>query len=77
MPLTGVCPRACRPQAYCAHALSHVLRTRARIVHHNSKVSKKEEVPDSYRDQGLTRPKVLIVAPFKHSAFRSAVRGGG
>ncbi|KAF0310750.1 Digestive organ expansion factor [Amphibalanus amphitrite] len=56
--------------AYCAHALSHVLRTRARIVHHNSKVSKKEEVPDSYRDQGLTRPKVLVVAPFKHSAHR-------
>ncbi|KAF0302899.1 Digestive organ expansion factor [Amphibalanus amphitrite] len=56
--------------AYCAHALSHVLRTRARIVHHNSKVSKKEEVPDSYRDQGLTRPKVLVVAPFKHSAYR-------
>ncbi|XP_037084908.1 digestive organ expansion factor homolog isoform X2 [Pollicipes pollicipes] len=55
---------------YCAHALSHVLRTRSRIVHHNSKVSKKDDVPDSYRDQGLTRPKVLIVVPFKHSAFR-------
>ena len=41
-------------------------------MHHNSKVSKKEEVPDSYRDQGLTRPKVLIVAPFKHSAYRLA-----
>lgn len=55
---------------YCLHAVNHVLKTRTKVLHHNSKLAKKEDVPEEFRDQGLVRPKVLIVAPFKDSAYR-------
>lgn len=55
---------------YCLHAVNHILKTRSKVVHHNSKLSRRDEVPDEYRDQGLTRPKVLIIVPFKESALR-------
>ena len=28
------------------------------------------EIPDEYRDQGLVRPKILIIVPFKHSCLK-------
>uniref|UniRef100_T1IPY6 U3 small nucleolar RNA-associated protein 25 homolog n=1 Tax=Strigamia maritima TaxID=126957 RepID=T1IPY6_STRMM len=56
--------------AYCVHALNHILKTRSKIVHHNSKIKRHDDVPDEYRDQGLTRPKVLILVPFRESALR-------
>lgn len=43
---------------YCLHAANHILKTRTKIIHHNAKLSKKEEVTDEFRDQGLIRPKV-------------------
>ncbi|XP_066149415.1 U3 small nucleolar RNA-associated protein 25 homolog [Euwallacea fornicatus] len=56
---------------YCLHALNHVLKTRTKVLHHNSKLSKKDiVVPEEFRDQGLVRPKVLIVTPFKNSAYK-------
>ncbi|XP_049777851.1 U3 small nucleolar RNA-associated protein 25 homolog [Schistocerca cancellata] len=55
---------------YCLHAINHILKTRLKIVHHNAKLLKKQEVPDEFRDQGLVRPKVLIIVPFRHSAYR-------
>ncbi|XP_077286205.1 U3 small nucleolar RNA-associated protein 25 homolog [Arctopsyche grandis] len=55
---------------YCLHALNHILKTRTKILHHNARLFKKDEVPDEFRDQGLVRPKVLIIAPFKDSAYR-------
>ncbi|XP_076268338.1 U3 small nucleolar RNA-associated protein 25 homolog [Rhynchophorus ferrugineus] len=55
---------------YCLHAINHVLKTRIKVLHHNSKISKKDDVPDEFRDQGLVRPKVLILAPFKSSAYK-------
>lgn len=54
---------------YSLHAVNHVLKTRIKVVHHNAKLSKKDDVPDEFRDQGLVRPKVLIVVPFKSSAL--------
>ncbi|KAH9507288.1 hypothetical protein Btru_056834 [Bulinus truncatus] len=59
--------------AYCLHALNHVLKTRSRIVAHNSKVkAKKVDLNDEveYRDQGLTRPKVLILLPYRDRALK-------
>lgn len=62
--------------AYCMHALDHVLKTRQKVLHHNSKIAKlkasKKNVamPDDVRDQGFTRPRVLIVLPFRDSAYR-------
>lgn len=69
--------------AYCLHALNHILKTRTKILHHNAKLGRLAEaaqtpggrpapvlMPDAYRDQGLFRPKVLIVVPFRESARR-------
>lgn len=61
---------------YCIQALNHVLKTRTKILHHNAKVAKllstkkHSVIPDSCRDQGLVRPKVLILLPFRDSAYR-------
>ncbi|KAH9497821.1 hypothetical protein DERF_013777 [Dermatophagoides farinae] len=56
---------------YSLHALNHILRTRSRIVSHNAKIKNNNQNydKDEYRDQGLTRPKVLIILPFRHSAY--------
>lgn len=55
---------------YCVHVLNHVLKTRLKVVHHNARLNKKEDVPEEFRDQGLVRPKVLILVPFRDSAYR-------
>ncbi|XP_068619017.1 U3 small nucleolar RNA-associated protein 25 homolog [Battus philenor] len=55
---------------YCLHVVNHMLKTRTKIVHHNSKLSRKSDISDEYRDQGLVRPKVLIMVPFKDAAYR-------
>lgn len=60
---------------YCLHVINHVLKTRTKILHHSAKLAKFNrsgmgEVPDEYKDQGLVRPKVLIIVPFKHSCLK-------
>lgn len=46
---------------YCVHVTNHVLKTRTKVLHHNARLSKKDDVPEEFRDQGLVRPKVKIV----------------
>lgn len=46
---------------YCLHVVNHMLKTRTKILHHNAKLSKKNDLSDEYRDQGLVRPKVCII----------------
>lgn len=60
---------------YTLHAVNHVLKTRKKIMNHNAKIKSRTQKKggtsgDLYRDQGYTRPKVLILLPFKHSAYR-------
>nr|KAF6398357.1 UTP25 small subunit processor component [Rousettus aegyptiacus] len=58
---------------YCLHAVNHVLKANARVLGNNSRRrSQKLGVgdDDDFRDQGLTRPKVLIVVPFREAALR-------
>lgn len=59
---------------YSLHAVNHALKTRIKIIHHNTRLSNRNngetDIPDEFRDQGLTRPKVLILVPFRDSAFR-------
>lgn len=54
---------------YVLHALNHVLKTRSAILK-NAKRLSKDSSAANVRDQGLCRPKVLIVVPFKESARR-------
>ena len=62
--------------AYCTHALDHILKARQKVLHHNSKITKLKAskksviIPDELRDQGFVRPRVLIVLPFRDSAYR-------
>jgi len=69
-------PRRCYASAeelqfvYCLHVVNHVLKTRGRVLAHNAKLrSRTDDVPDHCRDQGLTRPKVVILLPFRHAAL--------
>ncbi|XP_026478291.1 digestive organ expansion factor homolog [Ctenocephalides felis] len=56
---------------YCLHVLNHALKTRTKVLHHNSKIlQNKNEVPDRFRDQGFVRPRILIVVPFRDSALK-------
>lgn len=52
---------------YCLHTVNHVLKSREIVVANNDNQDGDE---DEMRDQGLTRPKVLILVPFKDSAYR-------
>ena len=54
---------------YCTHALNHMLKTRNKILKNNAKLSKNPgKSAIDVRDQGLCRPKIVIVVPFKESA---------
>ena len=48
-------------------------RTRSRVLKHNSRLLRAsqegKEISVELRDQGLTRPKVLILLPFRNSAL--------
>ncbi|XP_064159609.1 U3 small nucleolar RNA-associated protein 25 homolog [Anguilla rostrata] len=69
-------PLAEAPQvrsAYCLHALNHVLKANSRVLEHNTRLRERQAGDDhqgELRDQGLTRPKVLILVPFRDSALR-------
>ncbi|GAA5946457.1 hypothetical protein JCM1841_003883, partial [Sporobolomyces salmonicolor] len=65
--------------ASAMHAMNHVLKTRTRILKNNEHLSRisSSKTPSrasstparSTLDQGFTRPKVLILAPFRNSAL--------
>ncbi|KAM9001569.1 digestive organ expansion factor homolog isoform X1 [Sarcophilus harrisii] len=59
---------------YCLHAMNHVLKANSQVLSNNSKRRDKKpragDDDDDFRDQGLTRPKVLIVVPFREAALR-------
>ncbi|XP_062911786.1 U3 small nucleolar RNA-associated protein 25 homolog [Mobula hypostoma] len=59
-------------RTYCLHVINHVLKANTQVLSNNTKKrDRKADVDDDdLRDQGLTRPKVLIVVPFRDSALR-------
>uniref|UniRef100_A0A1I7SMJ5 U3 small nucleolar RNA-associated protein 25 n=1 Tax=Bursaphelenchus xylophilus TaxID=6326 RepID=A0A1I7SMJ5_BURXY len=58
----------------CYHILNHLLRSKNLIISNqkrleNAKNNLSDELIEDCRDQGLNRPKVLILAPFKKDAY--------
>ncbi|WJX54164.1 hypothetical protein P8452_40078 [Trifolium repens] len=62
--------------AYIMHSLNHVFKTRDCVKKNDAKLAKLEEGADSerFRDQGFTRPKVLILLPLASIAYRVVKR---
>uniref|UniRef100_A0A8C6V9L5 U3 small nucleolar RNA-associated protein 25 homolog n=1 Tax=Neogobius melanostomus TaxID=47308 RepID=A0A8C6V9L5_9GOBI len=63
--------------AYCVHVLNHVLKANSQVLAHNAHLREQKsqtkagaEPQDEPRDQGLTRPKVLILVPFRGGALQ-------
>ncbi|RHZ10334.1 hypothetical protein DYB26_010869 [Aphanomyces astaci] len=56
-------------QVTMMHVVNHILKSRDTIARHNERLSKKGASDEAeYRDQGFSRPTVLVLAPLRSSA---------
>ncbi|XP_033110484.1 digestive organ expansion factor homolog isoform X2 [Anneissia japonica] len=56
---------------YCLHVLNHIVKSRQVVLKHNTMLSQNQELDtDEFRDQGLTRPRILILVPFRDAAWK-------
>ncbi|KAJ2160939.1 rRNA-binding ribosome biosynthesis protein utp25 [Coemansia sp. RSA 552] len=59
--------------AYALHIMNHVMKAKDAERRNNSQLAKAHAAgtdAGELRDRGFTRPRVLVVLPFRHSAFR-------
>ncbi|CCJ30737.1 unnamed protein product [Pneumocystis jirovecii] len=54
---------------YTLHILNHIYKTRHYILKNNEKLNHSQNPEIEYRDQGFTRPKILILLPTKNSCL--------
>lgn len=54
---------------YTLHVLNHIYKTRDKAIRNNQKIAADPEAELELRDQGFTRPKVLVLLPTKNMCY--------